>query len=261
MTTLRRFGLVMLLLSLAVGFGRAEILSTGIDTGKKPDIPIQNRSGVCRVLWFGQDAGGVGDEIARLAGLGFAITQTLNPADVNLLNLMNYDVLVVAYIGPGTLGANQGDIQTYVTIGGSLLIHQPNAAGTIDYAPAGFEVTIQDPFWCNFPVDHAATIVNGAHPVTAGLANADLSGALDLVASIGGGYTLLARNAVCNDAAVAAGTLGLGNVVFEDGNANPISIDPGSDQYWTQVFNWLCSTGPVISVEGKSWGGVKTLYK
>jgi hypothetical protein len=168
----------------------------------------------CSVLWFGDDV----ENTSFLSALGLSFTVTSNPADLSAANLANYDVLVIAYKGPGVIGAHQADIAAFVSANNGLLIHQPNNVGALDYAPAGFGVTITDQCWCggcaSGPYD--AEIVNGAHPITSGLANADLSGDFDSATSLGAGYTLLARNTVCtNNPALAAGTFGTGRVAFE----------------------------------------------
>ena len=106
-----------------------------------------------------------------------------------------------------------------------------------------------------------ATIVNGAHPVTAGLSDSDLSGDFDTATGLGAGYTLLARNVVCvGNAALAAGGFGPGRVVFETGNDSPQAVDPGSDMYWARVFEWLC-VGSQTPTDQPTWGRVKTLYR
>jgi hypothetical protein len=191
------------------------------------------------ILWFGYSAP---FEISRFQSLGFNITQTTKPADVNPANLLNFSVLVIAFTGPGVLGAAQADIEAYVKSGHGLLIHQPNSIGTTDYTPANFDVTINDVWWCGVPLGGGpfeATIVDGTHPITTGLVDTDLSAAADFVGSIGPGYFLLAQNEGCADPALAAGTSGAGRVAFEDGNGSSGSIDPGSDAYWTNLFTWL----------------------
>jgi hypothetical protein len=231
-----------LLSILAVAFvsasAHAGAINTGVDPGRTPDSPLPHRPATtCHVLWFGN---GSGDEIARISGLGPIVTQTFNTADLSAANLANYNVLVVAYTPPGIIGGSQADIQSFVLTGGALLIHQPNADNAVlDYAPAGFGVTITAAGWCNYPDASSAQghIVNGAHPITTGITDADLSGAFDLVGSIGPGYTVLAVNASCLDPALAVGTLGSGRVVFEDGNANSGAFIPGSDNYWANVFD------------------------
>ena len=222
---------------------RPDLDSTGSDTDQP--LPRTQASiaigGACEILWFGTDFGST--EISRFQSLGFNITHTLNPADVNPANLSNFDVLVVTATGAGVLGGAQPDIEAYVNGGNGLLIHQPNVAGGSDYAPTNFNVTT-DPLWCNFPSDFAATIVDPSHPITTGLTDVDLAGDFDFVVFIGSGYTLLAENVVCADPALAAGTSGSGRVVFETGNASNSSTDAGSDQYWINVLTWLCEAEP-----------------
>jgi hypothetical protein len=129
-----------------------------------------------------------------------------------------------------------------VSSGHGLLIHQPNAAGTIDYAPPGFGVTILSEWWCGIEGgggSDVATIVDDTHPIVAGLVDGDVSGAFDFVGPVGSGYALLTRNSECGDPALLAGSFGAGHVAFEDGNASPGSDRPGGDAYWTQLFTWL----------------------
>ena len=254
MRSLSYLSLVAVVLALGSQPVRAEIRSDGTDTSKNVGPQTEEPTGPCQVLWFGVQSP---SELDRLRALGLTITQTTNPSDLTLANLStNYNVLVIAYTGPSVIGGQQGGIQAYVNGGGGLLIHQPNALGTIDYAPAAFDATITDIFWCN----SAATIVNGAHAITAGLTDADLSGGFDRVGAIGAGYTLLAREIGCSEPALAAGSSGSGRVVFETGNASPLSLDPGSDLYWTRVFDWLCLAG-VTATRPATWGAVKASYR
>lgn len=247
--------ITLLVIGLTSAF--AEILPTGEDTNSNNSItPSVIQLGSCNVLWYGVSSGDV--EIPRLRGLGLTITQTLAPADLSAVNLANYDVLVIAYTGAGSIGANQPAIAAFVAANNGLLIHQPNFVGTIDYAPAGLDVTESSNVWCG---SGDAVIVNGAHPVTSGLADADLSGDFDTVSGLGGGYTVLGVNATClGNPALAAGTFGSGRVVLETGNANPNALDPGSDLYWARVFEWLCA-GTTTNTEQPTWGRLKVLYR
>ena len=244
---------------LAVGSAGARVLSDGTDTdlgsvGSTPGgVTFQ---GGCNILWYGTTSG---SEATRLPGIGILLTITANPADLSIANLVNYDVLVIAYTGSGSIAAYQPDIQTFVGMGNGLLIHQPNFTGVTDYAPAGFESETEF-LWCNGATAEQAVITDGSHPITSGLTDADLAGDFDTVNSLGAGYSVLSRNAVCDDPALAAGTSGLGRVVFETGNASSTAIDGGSDAYWVSIFDWLCSTGPV-STEESSWGGIKATYR
>ncbi len=242
----------------------AAMLSTGIDTERSattaPSPPPVNCD--CNVLWFGGDSG---NEIARLQSLGYLVTQTSDPAMLGASNLSQYRVLVVAYTGPGVIGAAQADIAAYVSGGHGLLIHQPNHVGAIDYAPPGFGVQIDHVYWCGIDGGSSfynPTIVNPGHPITGGLADADLSGDFDLVGPYGPAYTVLARNLDCTNSTMAlgAGSIGEGHVVFETGNMSPYSFRPGSDTYWGNVFRWLCASG-AVPVQTKSWGALKSIYR
>jgi len=248
-------------LLLIAASAHAKTLSTGIDTGRTPTISLPHYpASTCHVLWYGVDTG---NEIARITGLGMVVTQTTNPTDVNAANLANYNVLVVAYTPPGFLGASQADIEGFVNAGGALLIHQPNAnSAVLDYVPTGFEVTITSNAWCNFPDPLSAQghIVNGAHPITSALTDADLSGAFDLVGPLGAGYSVLAVDVACGDPSLAAGTLGSGRVVFEDGNVNTAAFIPGTDRYWSSVFDWLCNGTPTPA-HPVTWGQLKSSYR
>jgi hypothetical protein len=249
-------------LALGVGSAAAEFTSDGRDTQRAgAATPTGPGSAPCSVLWFTRNL--ITDEIARLSGLGLLITTTANPADLNAVNLANYDVLVVAYAGGGVIGSAQPVIQAYVTSGHGLLIHQPNLSGSIDYAPAAFEVNVLSPWWCGVVGGggvSAATIVDGSHAITTGLANADLSGDFDYVGPIGPGYTVLARNVGCGSPALAAGTILNGRVVLETGNGSAASGDPGSNLYWSHVLNWLC-TPQMTPAQRDTWGRVKLLYR
>jgi len=261
MKSLRWFSLLATMMLSLVATVSASRNPTGLDPqfqhqSQPPVIRLQP----CNVLYFGDDQFGNG---ARLAGLGLSITQTVNPADLNAANLAQYDVLVIAFTGPGVIAAHQADIAAFVAADNGLLIHQPNVAGAIDYAPAGFDVTISDICWCGgcITVQYNATIVNGAHPITSGLADTDLSGDFDQTSVLGGAYTVLAKNTICTDnPSLAAGTFGAGRVAYESGNASASAFVPGSDAYWAHLFEWLC-IGATTPTNADSWGRLKVLYR
>lgn len=236
----------------------AEPDATGYDKTLHHQLPTPMVQGIsCNVLWYGIDSRG--EEIPRLTALGFTFTHTEDPADLSATNLANYDVLVIAFTGPGVIEAQQPAISAFTSADNGLLIHQPDRPGAIDYAPAGFGVTTADLAYCEL---ESATIVNGTHSITSGLTDSDLSGHFDVTTHLGAGYTVLATsNAACQPyPALAAGEFGSGRVVFETGNAGPNSIHPGSDFYWVRVFEWLCA-GSTTPTENTTWGSVKILYR
>lgn len=244
--------------ALAPGMPFAEILSTGDDTSKIPEpLTVQTTRGGCPILWFHcfQDEG----EINRLRALGYELTVVCDTGLPDLNGLLGYGVVAIAYTGAGVLADRQSDLQAFVEMGGGLFIHQPNHVGDLDYVPAGFEVSITSAIWCP-PDSYLAHIVDPTHPMMAFLTDADLSGAFDGVGTLGVSFHVLTANPDCGYPALAAGTLGLGRVVLDTGNGAPVSIDPGSDQYWRNVLGWLCSPGP-IAVEPSTWGVVKAGYR
>ena len=258
MKSLRWFSLLAMLLVTNVGIVSAARNPIGLDPQLTHQIaPSLIRLQPCNVLWFGDDNGNV----SYLARLGLSFTQTNNPADLSAANLANYDVLVIAFTGPGEIGAHQADIAGFVAANNGLLIHQPNELGVLDYAPAGFDVTITDQCWCGNCGFNDAQIVNGAHPITSGLTDTDLPGDFDTAANLGAGYTLLARNVVCtNNPSLAAGGFGTGRVAFETGFAAVNSIDAGSDAFWARLIEWLC-IGSQTPTTPDTWGRVKVLYR
>jgi len=243
-----------------VGLGHAEILSTGVNTEIEPGPVIVESpfEGGCSILWF-RHFSGEDSERERLMEFGYDVTLTDREESLVIDNLMNYGILVIAYTPPGALTAQHGDILAYVSQGGGVLIHQPNATGIVDYAPPGFDVEILNPFWCQVGGEFSE-IVDGSHPITSGLANADLSGAFDDVGALGSGYSVLAKSTLCDVPSLAVGTSGLGRVAFDTGNGSAQSASPGSEQYWDQLFGWLCTAGP-ISVKPSTWGSTKAAYR
>jgi hypothetical protein len=202
-------------------------------------------------------------EINRLRALGYDLTVFCETGLPDLNGLLQYGVVVITYTGAGVLADRQSDLQTFVEMGGGLFIHQPNHVGLLDYVPVGFEVSITSPIWCP-PDGYYAHIVDATHPITAFCTDDDLSGALDGVGALGASFHVLAVNPDCGYPALAAGTKGLGRVVLDTGNGAPVSIDPGSDQYWRNLIGWLCSPVPVgvePSTLGVTWGVLKAGYR
>jgi hypothetical protein len=235
--------------------------SSGVDPGSPgPSAGSQSNLISCRVLWFGGDSG---FEVQRLVALGATVTASTDPAVLNPVQPGSYDVVVLSFVPPGTIGSARGAIADFVMAGGGLLIHQPNAVGTTDYTPPGFDAAISDIYWCghnNGNVNDRSDIVASSHPIMAGLSNASPSGDFDTVSSLGPGYQVLAVNHVCRTASVAAGELGAGHIVFETGNLSPECFVPGSDAYWQNLFTWLRTSSPVPARRG-SWGQLKEEYR
>ena len=252
----------MLALVIAPVSVRAERLSNGVDTDRAGAPPPTDLAGSpCGVLWFTSNL--IPDEISRLASLGIAITTTGSLANLSPANLSNYDVLVVEATGPGSIGSARGAIQAFVGSGHGLLIHQPNAPGTLDYTPAGFDVSVLSFWWCGVEGgsgNYLATIVDGSHPITTGLTDLDLSGDFDKAGPLGPGYSVLTRNSVCGTPSLAAGNYSSGRVAFDTGLACPCSIDPGTNHYWAQLFSWLCAA-PLTPARRETWGSLKVHYR
>lgn len=236
----------------------AEILDTGFDTAAAPAaiVPQTVLQGSCRIAWYRQ--GGEDTEIERLRAFGYEI-QLIGRSQLAYPQLADWDIVVIAYTEPGFLAAQQPALQAFVDTGGGLLIHQPNHPGLADYTPIGFSVDIASPVWCS-ATGHVAHVDNASHPVTAGLSDADLSGAFDAVASLGASFTVLASSTECSTPALAVGTSGIGRVAFDTGNASPSSIRPGEEAYWDALLRWLCTSGP-IGVEPVTWGRTKASYR
>ncbi len=210
----------------------------------------------CRIAWYRH--GGADAELDRLRALGYDIT-VVGRNQLTYPLLAAWDAVVIAYAEPGFLAARQPDLQAFVDTGGGLFIHQPNHPGVADYTPVGFSVEIADPVWCS-PTGYASHLDDTSHPITAGMTDADLSGAFDGVAALGSSFTALASSPECGSVCLAAGTSGIGRVLFDTGNASPTSIQPGSEAYWDALFGWLCTPGP-IGVEPTTFGSLKASYR
>lgn len=213
----------------------------------------------CRALWYRL---GLGDETERFASYGLNITFASSPAELGRADLSQYDLLIISQACPGQLNGARIAIQNFVAQGHGLLIHQLDCPGVMDFMPPGFEITIRDYYWCDFPTSFQTHLTGVPHPIVAGLTDAQLAGAADWVGSLGTGFAVLGVNpdVGCGDPALAAGSYGTGRIVFEDGNASSNSIWPGTNAYWLNVLNWLCPGTPVPT-HRPTWGEVKTLYR
>jgi hypothetical protein len=248
-TAIALFALVALTASLAI----AQPDDTGFDPrqGDQPgDSPQVYRD--CSILYYH----GSSEDATRLQGLGYDVTMTQNPADLELSNLASYDALVLFLIFPGELGSYQDDIEQFVSVGGALYIHQPNAPGTVVYAPTGFEVTIADEGFSTVE----PCIVDPGHPITSGLANIDVSGVYDQVGSIGPGYTnVLVEHCAQGFPALALGEYGGGLVVFDVSHLATGTIHPPSDAFVVQLMDYICQHG-TVSTQAESWSQLKGMF-
>src|SRR5262245_25027214 len=130
-----------LLVSMGLTLGVCVMPASAEPTAASYDNTLNNPTPIvqgisCNVLWYSLDSRG--ETIPRLTGLCCTFTQTQDPADLDASNLANYDVLVIAFTGPGVIGAKQPAISAFTSADNGLLIHQPDTEGALDYAPAGF---------------------------------------------------------------------------------------------------------------------------
>ncbi len=234
-----------------LGMGPAiNIFDSGL--GNEPTRPD------CSILYF--SASQFVTDFHRLILLGYNATHTVDPSDLAFANLGNYNVLVIWATGEGEIAAYQDDIEMFVSLGGSLFIHQMNVIGDCDYAPPGFELHVVDSFWCDGV--YSTYIVDGGHELTLGLADADLSGDFDWTTDTGPGYTILARNTNCDSPSLGAGMYVGGKVVFDTGNFFAGgAYDPGSDAFILQLMDYLCDGGGVTALESGNWSRVKSMYR
>lgn len=211
----------------------------------------------CRILYYPNHGHPESLDRVRLNSMGYDVTAAQGLDALAFANLQEYDVLVTFLVGPGQIDSRQADIDAFVAAGGALYIHQPGAVGTIDYAPTGFAVEITSAGFPNCGNDNCLTDV--VHPITAGLVDGDLTRTYDEVGAVGGGYTdILARNCTCLTPSLAVGAHGAGVVAFDVGNL--AHGTPTADAYVVQLFDYLCTGGPVPA-QALEWGGVKATFR
>jgi hypothetical protein len=218
---------------------------------------IVNRPGECLILYF---AAFITEDFQRIMDLGYNATYSSDVGDLTSLNLAGYDALVVWNTGPGLIGDQRAEIAAFVSAGGSLFIHEPDA-GICDYVPDGFEIGVAGSDWCHEPTpDYWSCITDFNHPITNGLSNGDLTASWRLVAYLGPEYTVLTRNCVCLDPALAVGVYGSGRILMDTGYFSPHTLVPGSDTYIMRLLDYLCREIGV-EVDERSWGSIKAGYR
>ncbi len=191
------------------------------------------------ILFFTTHSGGRPSEVERLKSLGYAVTESFDAADLTLVNLRNYDILMIYFTASADYSTQNTEIRNWVRDErGGLIVVQPGAVGSVSVFSAGFEVSVSS---LSVPLTYAACMTNNLHPITYGLADADLSGNFDQVedTDIGSDWDILARD--CDDTSqvvLLAGAYGSGRLVFNTHNFAEYSSDAGSDQYLEQMLEW-----------------------
>jgi hypothetical protein len=252
--------LSILLILVSGGTAVAEINNSGED----PANPLEFSSGNfsrddCSILYFAEATASSSD-FDRFIGLGLEMTHCTNPAEMTLEYMLGFHVVIIYLAGTDELAGQATAIEQFVSVGGSLYIHQPNAAGEVMYAPAGFEIFIENPGWCNYPSsDYGPCIIDAGHSLMSGFTNDDLGGDFDLVGELGAGYTVHAINCVCEDPAVASGEFGSGLVVFDTSNFG--GSHAPSAEYVLNMIDFLCLGQGTTATESETWGGLKSLYR
>ena len=215
----------------------------------------------CRMLYYKNPFIESTLEFERLSNFGLNITQCLDAADLTLEYLMQFDVLILFGVGGSHLDGQASALETFVAVGGTLFIHQPNRVGALTYAPPGFEVTVLSSWWCNGPDEPPANIciVDPSHPLVSGFSGSEIGFAMDTIGEVGSGYSIVAVSCVCEDPALAAGQYGDGLVVLDTNNFwDPIVP---ADDYLLNFMEYLCAGTGSVATELKSFDGVKALYR
>ncbi|MFW5942284.1 MAG: hypothetical protein ACOCXI_10815 [Chloroflexota bacterium] len=202
--------------------------------------PAQAPNGSLSVLCFTRRLDS--DPCGRVANL-FSNTTEVNDVANFPTNLSVFHVVYIAFDEGDAVDSKAAELQSFVDDGGGLIVSQPNLEGTVDVYPPGFEMTVSDIAWPEFPGDPGPvefTAAGAAHPILNGLAPADLSGNFDTVpiSQLGPGWTVLAKAVNDPIAALLAGQYGSGRLVFHSGNVGNLSIDAGSDAYLRQMIEW-----------------------
>ena len=187
----------------------------------------------------------------RLRGLGYTVTETFDTFDLFRSNLQNYDVLWLDVgSGPQWNPTLVAEIQPWVAEdGGGLIYTQPNDEGEVELFPPGFEVTVYSEVWPGWPGEFGFVhIIDGSHPITAGLEDIDAGANGDRVwwDDIGPSWQVLGVDASMPDDVVAllAGEYGAGRLFFNTGNFSTGSSNKGSDQYVIQLLSWVSQKEP-----------------
>jgi hypothetical protein len=214
----------------------------------------------CRILYFKNPGNLSNLEFDRLVALGLDITQSFDPAEFTLEYLLQFDALIIYGMGADSLDEQAGAIETFVAVGGSLLIHQPNDIGTLTYAPAGFEVTVLSNYWCTYPDGPSEFVcpVDPDHPLVSGFTSDEMGRATDYIGDLGSGYSLIAVGCDCDDPALAAGQHGDGLVVFDTNNYGNAY---NSDAYILNFMEYLCAGPGPVATRSVSLDGLKVLYR
>ncbi|HSM58541.1 MAG TPA: hypothetical protein VK879_20470 [Candidatus Sulfomarinibacteraceae bacterium] len=226
----------------------AQIDESGNVIGETPAVqaqtddapPSQAPNGSLSVLCFTQRLDS--DPCGRVANL-FTNTTEVNSVANFPANLSAFDVIYIAFDEGDAVDSKAADLQSFVDNGGGLIVSQPNLEGTVDVYPPGFEMTVSDIAWPEYPSAPGPvefTAAGSTHPILNGLTPDDLSGNFDTVpiSQLGPGWTILAKAVNDPIAALLAGQYGSGRLVFHTGNIGSLSIDPGSDAYLRQMIEW-----------------------
>jgi hypothetical protein len=247
--------------SLLGGMSSAEIDTEGYDPSVAPVFPTSSsKLDGCNVLYYSEREELSVPEISALQSLGLNVTGSSNPVEMTLEYLLGFNVLVLAFVPPGELTAQAAAIEQFVSVGGSLYIHQPAGQGDATYGPPGFEVSILSNAWCTYPgPDVWACIIDPSHPLVTSFTNDDLGGALDWVGDLGSGFSIVAESCVCHDPAIAAGEYGDGLVVFDTTYLASVASPHGD--FIVHFFTYLCEGQGPVATESTTWGSVKSFFR
>jgi hypothetical protein len=179
---------------------------------------------------------------ARIAVLFSGVT-TISSLESFPANLNPFDVVYIGYDEGSSLNSLAAQLNTYVQAGGGLIVSQPNLTGQISLFPPGFEMTVTNITWPEFPNAPGPvhfTIAGFFHPILKGLTAVDPSGNFDTVPinTLGPAWTVLVKSVNHPNVALAVGSHGTGRLLFHSGNISTNSIDQGSDVYVRQMIEW-----------------------
>lgn len=209
------------------------VMSTHKTSIVRPDVSIAIiRSG-----------GSVDVTVSRLEAIGYTNISLISYLS-GLDSISKYEILILPATWAGTSGnatdimANDSDYVEYVNNGGSLMIQQPNANGTVTV-----DVTLlPEPviFDYGYNLSDLPVIVDTTHSISVGLPNVGMPFSADIISSpLHPMYHVICRGSISSSPSLFVAEYGMGKILVETLGFHPGALLPVSDTVIVRMMDWL----------------------
>ncbi|MHA2402685.1 MAG: hypothetical protein ACXADH_06800 [Candidatus Kariarchaeaceae archaeon] len=214
-------------------------------------LVLLSQSAMCEIniLVFAQSSPHT--EVNKLNTIsGLSASGTTSVADINPVNLVNFDVFYAASVFKNLLDSKDSVLQNFLSSGGGIVVGQSNVEGIIDWLPERLEATVNS-IWYPDRASFLVTSSGAIHPILDGLNISDLgTRPVDTILcnNLGTEWdVLMVHSSNSNILGLAAANYGSGRILLWPDRCSSGIYGP-SDIFLKQMLEWVSTSEPVASI-------------